>query len=58
MKPYPEPPPEYPQDTLGVYLALERRVRTLEHELEFTKLTINALYMEIKALKHAEKKPD
>lgn len=40
-----------PQDTLAVYLALEKRVKALEDELAFTKLIINSLYKEIKELK-------
>ncbi|MCI8329893.1 MAG: hypothetical protein HFG02_09970 [Oscillibacter sp.] len=40
-----------PSDALSVYLALEKRVKALEDELAFTKLTINALYQEIKAYK-------
>lgn len=41
-----------PSDTLSVYLALEKRVKALEDELAFAKLTINALYQEIKAQKN------
>lgn len=51
MKLYPEPESAYPQDTLSVYLALEKRVKALENALELTNLNINALYREIKALK-------
>lgn len=43
-----------PQDTLSVYLALEKRVKALEDELSFTKLNINALYLKIKDLKAAQ----
>ena len=45
---------ELPQDTLSVYLALEKRVKSLEDELDFTKLVLNSLYQEIRELK---KKP-
>lgn len=40
-------------DTLSVYLALEKRVKNLENELNFAKLNINVLYMKIKELKAA-----
>ncbi len=55
MKIYPEQARgEEPQDSLSVYLALQKRVANLERELEFTKLTINALYLEIKSLKKGQ----
>lgn len=47
------PDDELPRDALSVYLALEKRVKDLENELNFTKLNINVLYMKIKELKAA-----
>lgn len=40
-----------PEDTLSLYLTLEKRIKTLENELSFAKLNINTLYMKIKDLK-------
>lgn len=45
------PGDELPKDALSVYLALEKRVKDLENELNYVKLNVNTLYMKIKELK-------